>query len=705
MIKKIDWDIKVDDMSLDFKDRLFSSRDLTKKDLNLSINDIHDYIDLNDIDSAVMRISLAIRKKENILIFGDYDVDGVMSTFSLTDFFCNKLGHHVDYHIPDRLTEGYGISDIAVDKILQEKKYSLIITVDNGISAIMQIQRLVDAGIDVIVTDHHECKEVLPNAYAVIDCKRPDNTYPYREMCGAGVVLKLIWALCDEFGLDESVWKSYIEYTAIATIADVMPLVDENRVIVQEGLNMIKHTKNLSIINLLRVADKLEKIDSLTSSDIAFYIAPLINASSRIGSVNTVMELLFTDSQEDALKLSDELKKLNEKRKEIETNILNEANAFLIKNYDFESINPIVVYGNNWHKGVIGIVASRLVDLYSKPVIVLSKTEDGLYHGSCRNYGSINMIKMLDAVSECIFNYGGHEGAAGVTIEEKNLNNFIEAINNYAYNNFSADTFKPVLKSDMLVNLNEITLENYNYINNFEPFGEGNHDPVFVVKGVKITSLRKIGQKEGAENAHLKITVVDKNKSIAIDGIGFYRSDYASIISVDDVVDIMFKPNINEWNGQRIPQMLIQDIHCSLPIKEGTSIEEDTMYREDGIGIAEMAEEYMIDINEYIPTKDECFYAFKALCHYIGQQPNRILIADLDILSLIINGIVKSRGFNINPFKLARIIEINTEAGYFNFKRTLWGEIILSLTDGKNIKRVADTDTYKILEEEKKLYD
>ena len=335
MIKKIDWNIETQDMSLSFSDRLFSSRNLTQKDINLSIKDIHDYIDLNDIDSAIMRIGVALKRKENILIFGDYDVDGTISTFSLVDFFCNKLNYHVDYHIPNRLTEGYGMSDSAVDKIIEEKKYSLIITVDNGIAAINQVQKLVDSNIDVIVTDHHECKETLPNAYAVIDCKRPDNTYPFRDMCGAGVALKLIWALCDEYGLDDSVWKEYIPYTAIATIADVMPLVDENRVIVQEGLKMIKQTKSLSIINLLRVANKLENIDSLTASDIAFYVAPLINASSRIGSVATVMQLFLTDSEEESIKLADDLKALNEKRKEIESNILSESLSFLMEKYDF----------------------------------------------------------------------------------------------------------------------------------------------------------------------------------------------------------------------------------------------------------------------------------------------------------------------------------------------------------------------------------
>lgn len=710
MIKKTDWNIKIDNTTIGFDERLFKSRELTKEDIDLSINNVHDYIDINDIDVAAFEISTAVKNKKRILIIGDYDVDGTISTTMGIKFFYS-INYPVDYYIPDRLKEGYGISHSLADKIVAEKKYDLIITVDNGIAAIDQIKKITDAGIKVIVTDHHECKEVLPNACAVIDCKRPDNTYPFRDMCGAGVVLKLICALSDEFGLPDNTWEEYLEYAAIATVADVMPLVDENRIFVKEGIERIKKTNKPSILNLLRVADKLDNINDLTSLDIAFYIAPLINASSRVGSVETVMNLLLTESSEEAIIYSDKLKELNEKRKEIESQILKEANTFLIKNYDFTSINPIVVYGNNWHIGVIGIVASRLEELYSKPVIILSKTDDGLYHGSCRTHGDINIIKMLDSVKEYIKEYGGHEGAAGLKVEQHNLENFINALNNYANKNFSQNMFIPVINADISININEIDLNNYNYINTFAPFGNGNTEPKFVLKNVRITSLRKIGQKEGFENAHFKITVADVKDTLAknvVEGIGFFNSDYVDILNIGDIVDILFKPSINEWQGNKIPQMLIQDIHCDVYQKEGVSTEENIMYLEDGIEISEMSEEFMLDINEYIPSYNECFEVFKALCSIIGKQPNGIVITDLDILSLIVSATLNRTYKNssyISPFKLARIIEINQEAGYFYYKKMLFGKIVLALTDGQNLKKVSSTNIFKKLNEERSFSD
>lgn len=706
MIKKTDWNIKVSDNSISFKDRLFLCRDLTQKDLNLSLNDIHDYIDINDIDIAVYEITMAMKKKKRILIMGDYDVDGVCSTFSLWDFF-RSIGYPVDYYIPDRLKEGYGISHSIADRIIAEKKYDLIITVDNGIAAIDQIKKIVDAGIMVIVTDHHQCKDVLPPAVAVIDCHRPDNTYPFKELCGAGVALKLIHALSDELNLPSDTWLNYIEYAAIATICDVMPLVDENRIIVQEGLRRIRNTKNPALLNLLRVANKLENKVLLQASDIGFYVGPLINASSRIGDVNTVMKLFMSTNEEEIIKYADELKELNEKRKKIETDILKEANLFLIQNYDFESFNPIVVYGNNWHKGVIGIVASRLVDAYSKPVIILSKTdEDGLYHGSCRTYGSINMLNILNHASNYIKEYGGHEGAAGLTVEPDKLNDFISAVNAYGKKNFSSELFVPVLNADMTVKAEEITLENYYYTETFSPFGQGNQDPVFVLNNVVVTAIRKIGQKEGSENAHLKITVKPNTHGlsrISIDGVGFFNSNFADIINVGDVVDIMFKPSINEWQQQESAQLQILDIHCDVYQKEGTTMEENAMYSEDGISIAELAEEYMLDVNDYIPSKDECYYGYKVLCSLIAKEQNRVLVSDVDILSLIVSATLKNN--YISPFKLMRIIEINTEAGYFYFRKMMFGKIILALKDLQDVKKVSDTNTYKTLEEEKSYFE
>lgn len=701
MIKKTDWNVRIDDNSISFKERLFKSRNLTENDIDMIYN--MDYIDINDIDVAIFEITSAINNKKKILIFGDYDVDGIMSTVELKKFF-NSINYPVDYYIPNRLTEGYGISMNTVDKLIEEKKYDMIITVDNGIAAINQIEKLTNNGIKVIVTDHHECKEILPNACAVIDCKRPDNNYPFRELCGAGIVLKLIQALSDELGLPKDSWRNYLEFAAIATIADVMPLINENRFIVKEGLNLIKKTSNKAILNLLRVSDKLEKINELIADDIGFYIAPLLNASSRIGSVETAMNLMLSNDDEECIKYSDELKSLNEQRKKIELEIFKEANKFLIDNYNFTSLNPIVVYGDNWNKGVIGIVASRLVDLYCKPVIILSKIDNTL-HGSCRTYGNINMIEMLDSAKEYIIEYGGHEGAAGLKIDFDNIDKFIKKINKYASNNFSVSNFTPILEADMSIKIEEITVENFEYLNTLAPFGNSNVFPLFVLKDVEVTSIRKIGQKEGSENAHLKISV--KKNNICVSGVGFYISDFADIVKVGDYIDIMFKPGINEWQNEITAQMMISDIRCEITQQDGVSVEEDAMYKEDEIPISEICMEYEMDITNYIPSVDECYNSFRALCSIIMKQQNGVLVADLDILCIVINAFLKNvyrSNIIINPFKLARIIEINQEAGYFNYKKMLFNKIILSLTDGQNIKRISETNVFKNLESEREYY-
>lgn len=701
MIKRTEWNILVDDLNIGFKDRLFKSRDVKESELNKNI--VHDYIDLPDIDAAVFEITTAIQNKKRIMVFGDYDVDGTMATTIIVRFF-RSINYPITYHIPDRMTEGYGISDIAAEKIIKQHSCDLIITVDNGIAAIEQIKKIMDAGIKVVVTDHHECKETLPPACAVVDCKRPDNQYPFNELCGAGVAMKLVWALCDEMGLPEDSWKDYLEYAAIATVADIVPLVDENRSIVKNGIEMLKRTNKPSISNLLRAAGRLENIMNLTASDIGFYVGPLINASSRIGSVHTAMELLLTDDMEVAIARSDELKELNEERKKIETNIYREANMSLVRDFDFNTVNPIIVCGENWHKGVIGIVASRIVEAYSRPAIVLSKDDNGKCHGSCRTYGDINIIQLLDAGKNYLTQYGGHAGAAGLTLEYSNIESFRKELNAYASKHYTQSMFSAKQIADIAVSIDDINIDNFNLVKTLEPFGASNHDPVFVLRGAKVASFRKIGQKEGFENAHLKLTVKSgRMSSITAEGVGFYNSEFADVINVNDEIDIMFKPSINEWQDKLIPQMQILDIHCNVYQKDGLTMEEDVMYREDDISIIEMADEYGIDIDEYIPSKQECFAAYKALCLIVSKQTNGVLITDMDILSMVVSSVLKKT--YISPFKLSRIIEINSEAGYFYFKRMPGDKVFIALTDGQNTRLISDTDTYRVLQEEKNMLD
>lgn len=699
MIKKTDWGVHVDDMSLSFKERLFRSRDVKEEELNSGEEAIHNYFNLPDIDTAVFEIMSAIQDGKRIKIFGDYDVDGTIATTVLFRFF-KKAGCNISFHIPDRMTEGYGISDAAADKIIEEKDCDLLITVDNGIAAAEQIKRIMDAGIKVVVTDHHECKDIMPNC-PVIDCKRPDSEYEFAEMCGAGVAMKLVWALSVELGLPEDTWKDYLEYVAIATVADVVPLIDENRAIVRLGLEKLRKTKKTGLRNLIRAAGKLDTIMQLKSSDIGYYIAPLINASSRIGDVMVAMDLLLTDDMDTAIAKADELKKLNDKRKEIETQILQEANMSLITSHNFNSVAPVVVCGDNWHKGVIGIVAARLVEAYERPSIVLSCDENGICHGSCRTFGDISVIDMLNSAKDYMIQYGGHEGAAGLSLRYDMIDDFKECLSNYAMEHFSIEKFRTKLMADIEVTADEINLDNFKLIDKLEPFGAANHDPVLLLRGAKVVSRRKMGQKEGFENAHLKLTVSDgtsRMNQVVVEGVGFYNSEFCDLMKDGETVDIMFKPSVNEWKDKITPQMLIQDIHCNVYQKEGVSMEEDELYKEDGIGIAELAEEYGLAAEEYIPNRDECFQTVKSLYKLIGRQTNRVLITDMDILSVVISAMMKCY---ISPFKLARIVEINYEAGYLFYRPMPFGKIFLAITDGSDTKQVSMTETYQRLEQER----
>lgn len=693
MIRRKNWNVKKNTTDAPFKDRVLSVKGEIKE------SPIHDYIDMIDIDIAVFEITEAMRRKQRIGIFGDYDVDGSFATTILRKAFAD-FGYPVSYHIPERLTEGYGISDAAADKIIEEHAQDLIITVDNGIAAASQIERIQAAGIKVVVTDHHEPKtdgdiEFIPKNCPVIDNKRKDSTYPFRDICGAVVALKLAWAIGDELGMPDGFWKKYLPYAAIATVADVMPLIDENRTIVKEGIKMLKTTKDVGLMNILRVAGKLDNIDKLSSDDIAFYIAPLINASSRIGDINVAMELMMTEDPNYAIELADQLKDYNDERKNIEAAIFREANISLVEGFDFKSVSPVVVCGDNWHKGVIGIVASRLVETYKRPAIVLSN-EDGMCHGSCRTYGDIDIIELLKSADSLMSSYGGHKQAAGLKLKKSLLNDFRAALEAYAASHYRLDMFEDRVDADMVILPQEVTLDNIEMINNMAPFGQGNREPVFVMENVEASVIKRIGNKEGHEGAHLKMTIRDGElgQQVFIDGVGFNLGDFNTLLAEGDRFDVMFRLSVNEWKGKKTPQIMINDIRCSVYQQDGLGTDEDALFTEDGLSIGELVEEYGKKYDDYIPTKSECFAGYKVLCMLIAKQLNGVLLSDIDILSLVVSDILKK--VYINPFKLARIIEINVEAGYFFYKR-MGSRIFLALTNAQNTCRIEETETFKRL--------
>lgn len=497
MINNYDWAIKHTYPNQDLKlvDRIIDARGIDRSDLTKTMEDMYDPFLMKGMSEAVARIIQAKNNNEKIIVYGDYDADGTGATKILRGFLLD-IGCDCDYYIPDRLHDGYGITDTGLTHLLMECP-SLVITVDCGITAIEEVETLNCFDIDVIITDHHEPKSSLPNALAVLDCKRKDNTYPFDELCGAGVAYKLCTALAKELSCPEYL-EDYIMFAAISTIADMVPLVDENRIIVKAGLDKIRTTTNPSIISLLTITDKLSIQGELKSDDIAFYVAPRINASSRMGRTDIIMDIFFSNDIERCNELAAELSDLNELRVETNNAIYKEATLQIVSKNSLKSVEPIVVVGDGWHHGVIGIVASDIAGTYIRPSVVLSRESNGNYKGSCRNAGDTNIMDLLNYASDHILRYGGHKGAAGLTIEASQLDSFISKINEFAYNNYDTDMFRPVMEAEMEINAGDITVEDIESLELLEPHGFANPSPVFVCRQFKAGECKKIGKKPGS---------------------------------------------------------------------------------------------------------------------------------------------------------------------------------------------------------------
>lgn len=693
MINRILYKLKNDkvDSSMNLIDRLLVARDILPSQLKVSSHSFHDPYLIKDMDLAVKRIAKAIKNQEKVIIYGDYDTDGISSTVSLKKGL-KMLGLDVDYYIPRRLIDGYGININSVFDII-DSDYSLVITVDCGITAMKEVQTFNDFGIDVIITDHHECKEELPKAVAVLDNKRPDNEYPFEGLCGAGMVFKLLSALFEFMGR-KGEEKEILKYTTLGTIADVMPLLDENRAIVIEGLNQIKTSQETSIMNLLRAADKLDTREDLTAQDIAFYVAPLINASSRVGDINYALRLLFTKDEEEAVKCADKIKSFNEKRKKIEKEITDNAFEQIVKNYNFSQFTPIVVAGENWHKGVIGIVASRIVDKFHRPAIVLSLEGDA-YHGSCRSYADVNIIEMLNYAKETIAQYGGHVGAAGLTVKADMLDSFKKKIAEYMMSKYSnIEDFIPVKEVDIEIKPEELTLDNYEKIQALEPFGQANQEPVFLCKGLKTNVIKRIGQKEGAEGAHLKITFsLPGDNLTTISGISFFQGDYADILPSGKSVDIICKLSKNTWQGKTSLQLMVENIIYFPVYQSGTTVEEDDLYREEAVQIEDIIDEYGVKEEDLIPNKNEYIKVYQALAKMLLETNNKIMITHLHYLTSILS---TKTGLELTPFKVSRILDVLEDSNNITYKNLPFDEILISHPDKTKPRiRLSETNTFK----------
>ncbi len=495
-----------------------------------------------DMQKAVDRIINAIKNKEKVIIYGDYDVDGITSTTVLKQFLAER-GLIVDWYIPNRLNEGYGLNKNAIKEI-NDKGYKLIITVDCGISALEEIKYAYDLGMEVIVTDHHEPVEVLPQCLAVVDAKRKDNIYPYNQLAGVGVVFKLIQALSIKLNLEEKEFLKFLDLVAVGTISDIVPLKDENRVIAKLGLKLVEVTKNIGLKTLISVLG-FKKIDSTA---ISFGVAPRINASGRMGVQEKALNLFLTDNYEEAKKITQELNEFNNDRQAEEQKIFKEALEMLKKEND----KSCIILGNeNWHHGVIGIVASKITDMYFKPSILLC-FEENEGKGSGRSIPGFDLHKALMECSKDIKKFGGHSMAIGITIEKDKFESFKTDFEKYAEQT-NIKEIVPIVNIDAEISLKDLSIDIVKQLELLEPFGEANKMPQFLFKNMKIIAIRAI-----SEGKHLKLKL--KQDNYIIDAIGFNMGELSNLYQIEDRIDVVGNIGVNAFNGMENLQINIKDI-------------------------------------------------------------------------------------------------------------------------------------------------
>lgn len=597
--------------------------------LEPNVEDFHSPWELPDMQEAVQRILRAKENHEKVCIYGDYDVDGVMAVSILIDYM-RTLKIDVSYKIPNRLTEGYGMNMAAVDA-LGEEGIQLIVTVDNGIASKQEIQSARDKGMDVIVTDHHECQGDLPNAAAVIDPKRSDSNYPFRELCGAGIAFKLVQAL-EEAQQQTNNLRKYLECAAVATVADIVPLQNENRLIVKLGIDsMNEGCENQGIKALIQVSD----IQTVTSGNIGFVLAPKINAAGRLGEAHYGVDLFIGKN----LKIAELLKNENVKRQEIEKQIFDKA-VRVIKEQQKNKEVFICVAGENWHPGVIGIVASKIQEIWYHPVIVMGIDQDGLARGSCRSVEGINIFEMLSACSELFETYGGHAMAAGFSIKKEN----IQALEAFLKKKSKEKHLKKFLVKkiyyDSVLSEDEINWELMDCVRMCEPYGVNNPSPIFRINHVHPTEIKTMGQ----EQNHLSFR--DKNFRC----IAFSKAKWQKPLSREyaEGVDLLAVPKINHFAGQEHIELMIKSIRipflfdhqrCWKTLKIIKSESSETALKALDI--------WKYDPNDLLPSRDEMVWVYKILKQF---SEKGVRFDDL-----------VDKAPKLNCFKLLLILEIFDE--------------------------------------------
>lgn len=516
------------------------------------ITRLYDPFLMKGMEEAATRILAAIHGGERIMVYGDYDVDGITSTACMVRFLRD---HHADvgYYIPSRVGEGYGVNRNALAKIADDG-YTLLITVDCGITAVDEVEYARGRGLDVIITDHHECKEQLPAAYAVVNPKQPGCPYPFKQLAGVGVAFKLLQAITLrlKFHMNELI-EEYMDIVAIGTVADVMPVVDENRIIVRRGLELLNYTMNRGLRAIKSYAGLEDK--PITTGTIGFTIAPRINAAGRIGDPKMAVEMLLANDDMTADRYANQLNEENKQRQGGEQLIFEDALNIMEQNPGYQDDYVIVLDHPGWHHGIIGIVASKIAERYYRPAILIS-TEDGKGKGSGRSIRGFNLFEALMRCEEDLEKFGGHELAAGLSLQTDNIGKFRRDINEYARTVLHADDFVPELAIDCELPIDYINLGTVERLSVLEPYGMGNPNPVFCMRGLSIANVRAL-----SEGKHMKLTL--SQNGYLIDAIGFNMGGYLERLKTGDKVDIAFSLDVNIFKGERLVQVLLKDVRFS----------------------------------------------------------------------------------------------------------------------------------------------
>ena len=616
--------------------------------------DFSDPFLMKDMDKAVERITTAVENGEKICIYGDYDADGVTSTSLLYSYLRDSLGADVMFYIPTRTGEGYGMNKSAVDKI-HSQGITLIITVDNGISAREEIDYANTLGIDTVITDHHMPSGAIPKAVAVVNAHQKDDKSPFKDFSGVGVAFKLVMAIEGEYADIDSLLENFSDIATLGTIGDIVPLVGENRTLVKNGLRHIQNSDRIGINAMKQESGIAEK--EINSSNVAFTLVPRINAGGRLGSSEKSVNLLLTEDEDEAVTIADKLGMDNRERQSIEKEILASIDEEVRRTPNIVNDKILVFAGKGWHQGVVGIVASRIKDIYDKPTIIIGIDDDGVARGSGRSVEGFSLCDAVFACSEHLTHYGGHPMAVGISLEKEKINDFRKAINAYC-----KDIKMPynILHIDCKLNPNQLDLSILDCLSYIEPCGASNPSPIFGLYNMTIIATKEMGN-----GKHMRITLSRGQGQVPVYAVYFNHNFQSCSYRNGDIVDVAVSLDRNIYNGQENLSVIIKDIKYSQSNNEEL-IDSERIFDK-------FAKRYKLTKNEVmsiLPTRNDFAYVYRFL-----KQNKGFIYGEY--------ALVNALNYKISMGKLIVILYSMKELGLINWQQGLYQSIIEMKESGK----------------------